>query len=294
MFKHKLITIVGPTASGKTSLAVELAQRHNGEIICADSRTVYRGMDIGTAKPTAAERAAVPHHGLDLIEPGQSFTAANFKNYAEQTMASVWRREKVPFLVGGSGLYVDAVLFDYQFRGQNSSEDFSELDDKALLELAAKRYPKQLAAMDRHNRRRIEQLLTRGPADTADRQMLKYHACIIGLSIEIPLLKQKIEQRLQAQLDNGFVQEVERLRQRYGRGCPQLQTIGYREINLVLDDEVELAIAKQQIIKAELTLAHRQMTWFRRNPAIHWVENPTEADQLISAYLQVKTEPGVK
>ena len=110
-----LVVIVGPTASGKTALAVRLASRYNGEIICADSRTVYKGMDIGTAKPTPEERALVPHWGLDLVEPGEGFSAADFKAYATATIAQIRARGAVPFLVGGTGLYVDGVVFDYQF-----------------------------------------------------------------------------------------------------------------------------------------------------------------------------------
>ena len=110
-----LVVIVGPTASGKTGLAIELAEKYNGEIICADSRTIYRGMDIGTAKPTLKERQGVVHWGLDLVEPGEAFSAADFKAYADDKIANIRSREKVPFLVGGTGLYIDAVIFNYQF-----------------------------------------------------------------------------------------------------------------------------------------------------------------------------------
>src|SRR5215216_6778680 len=110
-----LITIVGPTASGKTSLAVELAEQFGGEIICADSRTVYRGMDIGTAKPSKADQKRVPHWGIDLVDPDQKFSAADFKVYANQKIKEIRARGHIPFLVGGTGLYVDAVIFDYQF-----------------------------------------------------------------------------------------------------------------------------------------------------------------------------------
>ena len=110
-----LLVIVGPTASGKTALAIELAERMNGEIICADSRTVYRGLDIGTAKPTPEERARVPHHLLDVVDPDQPFSVADFKRLAEQAITDVRRRDKLPILVGGSGLYIDAIIYDYQF-----------------------------------------------------------------------------------------------------------------------------------------------------------------------------------
>lgn len=114
-----LIVITGPTASGKTSAAINLAKKYNGEIICADSRTIYRGMDIGTAKPTPEDQALVPHHGLDLVEPGERFTVADFQQYARLKIEDIRRRGKVPFLVGGTGLYIDAILFGYGFSENN-------------------------------------------------------------------------------------------------------------------------------------------------------------------------------
>ena len=110
-----LVVIAGPTASGKTGLAISLAERFNGEIICADSRTIYRGMDVGTAKPTANDQARVPHWGVDLVDPGDRFTAADFKEYANTKIADIRNRQKIPFLVGGTGLYIDSVIFDFQF-----------------------------------------------------------------------------------------------------------------------------------------------------------------------------------
>ena len=110
-----LVVIAGPTASGKTGLAISVAERFNGEIICADSRTIYRGMDVGTAKPTTDDRARVPHWGVDLVDPGDRFTAADFKEYANTKIADIRNRQKIPFLVGGTGLYIDSVIFDFQF-----------------------------------------------------------------------------------------------------------------------------------------------------------------------------------
>ena len=110
-----LVVITGPTASGKTGLALELAKKYDGEIICADSRTIYRGMDIGTAKPTTIERATVPHHGLDLVEPGERFTAHDFQRIANEAIGDIRKRGHVPFLVGGTGLYIDAVVREYQW-----------------------------------------------------------------------------------------------------------------------------------------------------------------------------------
>ena len=130
-----LVVIVGPTASGKTAVAIELAGRFDGEIICADSRTIYKGMDVGTAKPSAKEQAAVPHWGLDLVEPGERFTAADFQRYAVAKIAEFRARGRVPFLVGGTGLYVDAVLFGYEFGPEATARQRQELEGWSLLQL---------------------------------------------------------------------------------------------------------------------------------------------------------------
>jgi tRNA dimethylallyltransferase len=130
-----LIVIVGPTASGKTALAIELAQKYAGEIICADSRTLYKGMDIGTAKPTVEEQALVPHWGLDLVEPGEPFSAADFKRYALQKIDEIRARGHVPFLVGGTGLYVDGIVFDYQFGDTKNAKLRAKLEQKTIAEL---------------------------------------------------------------------------------------------------------------------------------------------------------------
>src|ERR1700758_1680789 len=130
-----LVVIVGPTASGKTKLAVELAEKFGGEIICADSRTVYRGMNIGTAKPTEEERRRVPHWGLDLVDPDQRFTAADFKSYAEQKISEIRARGRMPFLVGGTGLYIDGVIFDYRFGTAPDEKLRAQLEKMSLEEL---------------------------------------------------------------------------------------------------------------------------------------------------------------
>src|SRR5664279_14928 len=132
-----LVVITGPTASGKTGLAIELAHQFGGEIICADSRTIYRGMDIGTAKPTPVERLLVPHWGLDLVDPGEYFSVADFKKYADQKIIEIRARGRIPFLVGGTGLYIDAVIYDYRFGPPANADLRSRLEKLTIDELYA-------------------------------------------------------------------------------------------------------------------------------------------------------------
>jgi len=268
---------------------MELAQKYNGEIICADSRTVYKGFDIGTAKPTGEDQALVPHHLLDICQPGESFSAAQFKVLAEATIYDIWSRGKVPFLVGGSGMYVDSVLFGYQFRESGEELiDYSTATLEELQLLVADQYPAEFETIDSQNRRRLEQILTRGIADAADREKLKYDALVLGLSPDRLLLKQRIAQRIELMLSNGFVQEVEGLIRRYGSDCPQLGIIGYKHAQDYLEGNATLTELKERFARDDGALAKRQATWFKRNPAVHWLADPHDADILARTYLAGK------
>lgn len=163
-----IVFIVGPTASGKTALAIELAREVGGEIIAADSRTIYKGMDIGTAKPSAAEQALIPHWGLDLVEPGESFSAADFKAYALQKIDEISARGHIPFIVGGTGLYVDAVLFDYQFGPAANRDLRAQLETKSIEELQeyCKNNNIELPENSQNKRYLIRQIELQGQAKT--------------------------------------------------------------------------------------------------------------------------------
>lgn len=265
---------------------MDLAQKHNGEIICADSRTIYKGFDIGTAKPTEQDQALVPHHLLDICNPGEVFSVARFKVLAEATIHDIWKRGKVPFLVGGSGMYVDSVLFGYQFRETGEEErDLSSASLQELQELVAEQYPDEFESIDSHNRLRLEQILARGMAHSEDRKRLKYDALMLGLAPDRLILKQRIAQRIDLMLSNGFVQEVESLIDRYGSDCPQLGTIGYKHAAKYLKNEISLEETKERFVRDDLALAKRQVTWFKRNKAIHWLSVADEADKLVHGYL---------
>jgi tRNA dimethylallyltransferase len=284
--KDKLLVIVGPTASGKTSLAIEVAKKYNGEIICADSRTIYKGMDIGTAKPSKAEQQEITHHLLDIIEPGEVFSAADFKKACAEAVKDIRERGKLAIVVGGSGLYIDAYLFDYQFRNSQPIVDVSEMNREQILELAKKTYPEEMNNIDVNNIQRLTQLLERGPVDKSDTKKLKIKCKIIGLNPEKLMLKQNIAKRTRQMLNNSFVQEVEALRKKYGKDCPSLQTIGYKQVGAMLDGQIKLNDVETTINSATQDLAKRQITWFKRNKAITWVINPTEALSIAKQYLE--------
>ncbi len=247
-----LIVIVGQTASGKSDIAMQLAQQFDGEIICADSRTVYRGMDIGTAKPTSADQAKVPHHLLDVVTPDESFTAADFQRLASRAIDDILSRGKVPFLVGGSGLYVDAVIYDYTFSGQDG-----ELDPDN----------------PRHRK------LGSSPVNNTLRPNLQ----ILGPSLETDELRARIEVRVDTMLNNGFIDEAVRLGRQFGWENEQ-HTI-YGVVREYVAGKVSLDELKADLVKRHMSLAKRQKTWFQRNKSIHWVKSPQEAIKLTTDFL---------
>lgn len=281
----KLVVILGQTATGKTGLSLDIAKKHNGSIICADSRTIYKGMDIGTAKPTKLEQKDIKHYLLDVVEPNNSYNVVEFKTNAEKYIKKIRKEGKLPIVVGGSGLYLDALLYDYQFRAETGL-DVSEMTDEQKLQLAQKLYPKELAKIDIKNTRRVEQLLTRGPAKTIDRKSIKIPCKIIGLELDKPLLKQNIQNRTDSMLNNGFVQEVKNLRSKYGRDCAALSTTGYSQVCDYLDGIIDKSELKQSIVTATLKLAKKQATWFKRNQEVEWCDSPKKATAVIEQYLK--------
>lgn len=283
----KILALVGPTAAGKTDIALKLAEVYPVEVICADSRTIYRGMDIGTAKPTFEEQALVPHWGLDLVRPGEAYSVAEFVNYAEQKMLEIWSRGNAVILVGGSGMYIDAVLFGYKFRNLVANQQgYASMSHDELVVLAKSRYPAEIKYIDVKNTRRLIQLLERGPANSADRDALKYTVKIIGIDPGKENLQIRIVERADEMLNQGFVQECETLVERYGADCPTFQTTGYSAVINFLEDQLSFEDMRTKIISDTKKLAKKQRTWFRRNPHIHWISQQEEVLAVATSYLQ--------
>ncbi|HSX46740.1 MAG TPA: tRNA (adenosine(37)-N6)-dimethylallyltransferase MiaA [Patescibacteria group bacterium] len=249
-----LIAIVGETASGKSALALELAQHFNGEIVCADSRTAYQGMDIGTVKPSVADRHLIKHHLLDVAAPDQKFNVAQFKTLANEAITDISKRSKLPIMVGGSGLYVDSILFDYRFDDKNAARN--------------EQNPRHLKA-----------------GDQTDRTQLRENTLAIGLVIPQEELRQRVETRVEHMVEAGLLEEVAQLAEKYGWGAPGLQSIGYQECQAYLNGDQKLEETKQQIVQHTLSYAKRQRTWFKRNKSIHWLTDPSQAVALMTTFL---------
>lgn len=277
-----LLVIVGETASGKTGLAIELAERLNGEIICADSWTVRRGLDIGSAKPTPEERARVPHHLLDVVGPDEDFTAAVFKRLANQTISDIAGRGKLPIMVGGTGLYIDGVIYDFDFLPAGDRQAREELNRLSIAQLLERiRHLKiDLKGIDIRNKRRLIRLIeTRG--QRAGRQPLRDNTLIIGLKTDRAVLEQRIISRLDQMLADGLEAEVRSLEERYGWEAEGLKGIGYAQWKGYFEGRQSLPETRSKIIKATFEYAKRQRTWFKRNKSIRWFQTPVNTDEIV-------------
>jgi tRNA dimethylallyltransferase len=278
--------IVGPTASGKTELALAVAERLPVEIVVADSRQVYRGMDIGTAKPDASARRAVPHHLLDLVPPDMPFTLADWLARAREVVGEVWARGHLPLLVGGTGLYVSALLDGYQLGAQPPSPELrralaAELEAEGLQPMAehlAALDPAAAAATDLRSPRRVLRALERvlgagAPTPREAAQPWPGSVALIGIHRPRPVLDARIRQRTAWMFASGLLAEVEELRARgYGAELGPMTGHGYREAFQVLAGELTRERAIEVTALHTRQYAKRQMTWFGRDPRISWLE----------------------
>ncbi len=281
-----LLVIVGETASGKSALAMELARQFDGEIISADSWTVYRGFDIGTAKPSEADQREVPHHLLDITDAKDGFSAVLFKRLAEQVIEEIGARGKVPILVGGTGLYIDSVLYDYGFLAPADPERRDQLNDMtlpALLQLA-KDLGLDTGTVDERNKRRVIRLIENMGAEPT-RQPLRENTLVLGVRIPRDQLEARVTERVDGMLAAGLEDEVRELAGQYGWDVEPMKGIGYREWEPYVAGTQDLAQTRERIIRATLQLAKRQRTWFRRNNSIHWVNDRSKAVDITTTLL---------
>lgn len=278
-----LIVILGPTASGKTAYAIRLAWLIGGEVICADSRTVYRGMDIGTAKPTEPERAGVPHWGLDLIEPDKRYSLYDFQRYAMAKIAEIRQRQHVPLLVGGSGLYINSVIYDYRLAGGDydptTRAKLEKLPPDELRRLIVKQGAK--LPRDPNNKRRLIRSLERGGVSN-NCGHLSSRTIVIGITMDKEKLSQRISGRAEQMLKRGLIDEAERLIARYGMVEP-LRRNAYGVVAKYLAGQIHEAELIEQISTKDRQLVKKQLTWWR-NPRwagdIMWRTLPELTDRL--------------
>ena len=266
-----LIVIIGPTASGKTSLAIQLAKKYRGEIICADSRTVYRGMNIGTAKPSLGEQQVVPHWGLGLVDPGDSFSASQFKDYACQKIKEIRSRGNIPFLVGGTGLYIDSVIFDFQFGAKSNEDKRCDLQEMTVSEL--QQYCANhniLLPENSKNKRYLVRAIERADEKPSRLEVPLNNTIVVGITTDKQLLKQRITDRAKKMFKDGVVEETIELANNSG-WCNEAMTGNvYPIIKKLIEKEIDEDQTIREFIVSDVNLVKRQLTWFRRNPFIEW------------------------
>jgi len=296
----KLIVILGPTASGKSAMALNLAKKFNGEIISADSRQVYKGMDIGTAKPVKEERKKILHYLINIKKPNQIYTVGKYKRDAIGAINQTIKSGKMPFLVGGTGLYIKVLVDNLEiprvkpdWRLRKSLElKIKNRGLKNLYDELIKIDPEAAYIVDSQNPRRIIRALevaikTKKPFS----QQRKKGECLfdfleIGLSVSEEKLKEKIEKRADKMMKMGLVKEVKKLIKVYNKNLPTFDAIGYREIIDYLNKKHSLAEAIEKIKKNTWHFTKRQMTWFKKDERIHWVKNRQEAEKLVKKFLE--------
>jgi tRNA dimethylallyltransferase len=291
--KPKLLVIVGPTASGKTALAIALAKKFNGELIAADSRTVYKGMDIGTGKDKS-----YPHKLIDVVRPDQTLNLDDYKAKAVRAIRAAVKKGKLPILVGGTGLYVWAVVDNLLIpKVPPQSQMRAELEKKSVAELhkLLVSIDPDAAAVTGENKRRIIRALevvsvTGEKFSQATRKGEPLFDCLqIGLLVPREELVERINKRVEAMMKDGFMNEVMALRKKlYAPGLPSMSGIGYAELNAVIDGVQTLSEAIERTKARTRQYARRQMTWFRRDSRIQWVADSKTAISLVDKFVSKK------
>ena len=247
----KLVVLVGPTAAGKTSLAIKLAKALNGEILCADSRTVYKYLDIGTAKPTAIEQSQAKHHLINIVEPNDNFNVSDFKTMADKSIKEISQQSKIPILVGGSGLYINSVVYNYQFADSSAPRNINNLRHLA-------------------------------PSANSTKSNISKGTIFVGIKMDRAELMNRITKRVDLMISQGLIDEVRLAYKKYPN-CKALLAPAYKAYYGYLTGTKTLDKAREDTIIKDLQLAKRQLTWFKRDPNIIWFNNTSMAyDYILS------------
>ncbi len=271
-----LIVITGPTASGKSGLAIKLAKKWGGEIICADSRTIYKGMDIATAKPTQSEQKTVRHWMLDVVSPGEPYSVYDFQQQVFRIIDDIRSRGKIPLLVGGSGLYIDSVILDFKLGPGVNTELRNKLTLLSTDELRTMILAQQLPLPENQNNRRyLIRCIEKNNTITSRKMQPDTSTYVVALNIDRDVLRQHISQRIQLMFESGLVQETQQMLGMYHENSQAMTSNAYEIVAQLLQNEIDEDTAKQKLVTRDLRLAKRQITWLRRHDFVTWL--PVEA-----------------
>lgn len=303
--KPKVIVIVGPTASGKTSLSIELAKKINGEIVSCDSMQIYKDMDIGSAKPSKEEMQGIKHYMIDEVIPTQRFSVAEYKKKAELAIEEILKNGKVPIVVGGTGLYANSLIYGIEY----SNIEFDEKYRKKLMEIAqseeglkslyeeAKRIDKKaMEKISPNDQKRILRILeiynATGKTKTEQEEIsrkneVKYDYNVFAINIERPILYERINKRVDMMIEQGLIEEVRKLIEKYSEFPTAMQAIGYKEIVQYFEGKITKEEAIEKIKKETRRYAKRQITWFKRIENIKWLNGLEKTQNNIDIILEV-------
>lgn len=300
----KVIAIVGPTASGKTSLSIELAKRLDGEIINGDALQVYKGLNIGTAKITEDEKEGIPHHLFDIKEPTDSFSVAEYQSVVRKCIEDIRSRGKQPIIVGGTGLYIQSVLFDFRFTEEAGDEEVrAELEKEMETEGGAERLYNRLQHLDPssakkihpNNHRRLIRALeiievtgkTKNEHEQGAGEALVFEHLIVGLTLDREVLYERINLRVDQMMEDGLLEEAKGLWKNGIRGVQSVQAIGYKELYQHFEGLISLEEAVELIKKHTRHYAKRQMTYFRNKVDISWFDANSDKEKIVDGILTI-------
>ena len=289
---NKLLIILGPTASGKSDLAIKIAELFNGEIVSADSRQIYKEMNIGTAKPS---KGNIRYHLLDIIEPDKRFSAAQYKELACNTIKDIQNRNKLPVLCGGTGLYISSIIEDWQFPKVPPQEKLRKELEKKSVEQLFKIYQKLdikgAKSIDKKNKRRliraIEVCKASNKSFWQQRKSSKssFNTLLIGIELPKKELKERITKRIKKMIKMGLETETKTLREKYG-WISSIQTIGYQEWKEYFNNKLNKKEVQDLIELHTIQYSKRQMTWFKKMKNIQWIKKPEQAIKLTELFLK--------
>lgn len=305
---QKVIVIAGPTASGKTSLGVELAKRIDGEVISADSMQIYKDMTIGTAKPTPEETEGIPHYLIDFVPPDERYSVADFKKDAEEKIDEIIKRGKAPIIVGGTGLYIDSLVYgidypeieyDEEYRNELMEKAETEEGLKSLYEEAMKIDPEAMQIISSNDKKRITRILeiynatgkTKTELEAKSREKgPKYDYIVFAIDWDREKLYERINLRVDIMIEQGLVDEVKEVVDKYKKFPTAMQGLGYKEVVEYLEGKITYEEMVEKIKLETRHFAKRQLTWFRKNKDIIWIDGQKEKKDNVDFILEKVNE----
>ncbi|UMT81757.1 tRNA (adenosine(37)-N6)-dimethylallyltransferase MiaA [Staphylococcus roterodami] len=298
--KPFIVVIVGPTASGKTELSIELAKRIDGEIISGDSMQVYKHMDIGTAKVTPEEMDGVPHHLIDILNPDESFSTFAFKNLAETLIYDITSRGKIPIIAGGTGLYIQSLIYNYELEDETITpeeeiivkkkmKEIEQLDNQQLHDYLAQFDAMSAENIHKNNRQRVLRAIEyyfKTKKLLSNRKKVQqftenYDTLLIGIEMSRKTLYSRINKRVDIMLDHGLFKEVQQLVEQGYESCQSMQAIGYKELIPVINGQMIYEDAVNELKQHSRQYAKRQMTWFKNKMSVHWLDKENMSLQMM-------------